>query len=164
MICTPGNYRARAIAPVVFQKSSKQETPGATVSVRLEEGPNKGSILEWTGWLSEKSKPRTVEALIAMGFDGDDPASVQKNEVIAVVDNETSEYTNDAGEKKTRTEARVQWINDPNRAGGAKFIALTDAERASIAGDLRAAVAAQKAAAPSDPLEFPPKDGPKLKF
>lgn len=163
MICTPGSYKARAIAPVTIQKSSNKETPGATVSLRLEEGPHKGAIIEWTGWLSEKAKPRTIESLVLMGFDGDDPASVQKNEIVAVLDNETREYTNDAGEKKTVTEARVQWINDPNRAGGAKFLPLNDAEKASIAGEIRAAVAAHKASSDSA-MDFPPKDAPKPKF
>lgn len=162
MNLTPGTYKARAVAPAVVAKSSQKETPGITVSLRLEDGPNKGAIIEWTGWLSDGAKPRTIESLVLMGFDGDDLASVQKNEVIAVLDNETREY-----EGKTYTETRVKWINDPSRASGAKFLPLSDAEKAVIAGDIRAAVAVHRAAAAKSEekaLEFPPKDVPKPKF
>lgn len=163
MIVTPGNYKARAVGPVSFEKSSQQETPAALVQLRLEDGPHKGSTLEWKGWLTDKAKARTVESLVLMGFDGDDPASVQKNEVIAVCDNEPYDYTNDQGERKTGTRARISFINDPNRSVG--FKPLDDAEREMIKGDIRAMVAAQKSAAPKDDLmEFPPKDGPKPKF
>lgn len=141
----PGSYRARAIAPAEFGKSSQKETPGVAVMLRLEEGPNKGASIEWRAYLSDGAKPRTIEGLMLLGFDGEDPKSVMANEVVAVLDNESREYVNDAGEKKQITETRVKWINDPNRAQGAKFLPLDEKERAVIAGDIRAAVAAKRA-------------------
>jgi S-adenosylmethionine synthetase len=104
-----------------------------------------------------------VESLVLMGYDGDDPASVQKNEVIVVMDNETQDYTDDKGEKKTVTRARIQWINDPERSVG--FIPLSDAEKVVIAGDIRAAVAAHKAATtPPKTVDPAQLNGPKPKF
>jgi hypothetical protein len=165
MILTNGSFKARACSPVDFGKSSQQETPGVSVSIRLEEGPHKGTILEWKSYLTEKAKPRTVESLVLMGFDGEDPTSVMKNEIIAVLENETNEYVNDKGEKRSYTETRIKWINDPGRTGGAKFLPLTDSEKAVIAGDIRAAVAAHKAAnAPPPTVDPAQMNGPKPKF
>jgi hypothetical protein len=163
MICTPGAYKAKAVGPVDFQKSSQKETPAAVVQMRIEDGPHKGTTLSWSGWLSDKAKPRTIESLVLMGFDGEDPNSVTKKEVIAVLDNEAYEYKNDAGETKSGSRARINFINDPERSVG--FTPLSDAERAVIAGDIRASVQAHKAAITPPPTVDPAQlNVPKPKF
>lgn len=163
MIVTPGNYRAKAAGPVDFQKSTQQETPAAVCLIRILAGPHEGATFEWKGWLTEKAKARTIEQLVLMGFDGEDPNSVTKNEVIAVLDNEAYEYKNEAGETKSGTRGRCQWINDPDRSVG--FQPLSDAERAVIAGDIRASVQAFKASkAPPPTVDPATVNGPKPKF
>lgn len=145
-----GSFKARATGPLVVGESSVKKTPCVTVTLRLEDGPDAGSLIEWVGWLGEKSKARTAESLALMGFDGTDPSTVTRQEVVAVIDHETnvSETTG-----KSFTEARVKWINDPAR-GGTKFSTVEPAKQAAMLADMRGLVLSAKKAQSGG--EFPP--------
>lgn len=108
---TEGSWKAKATSLVIKQASTGKKF--VDVLFRLEDGPDRGRAINWQGWLSPKAQKRTIEALNAMGFDGEHLESC-KNEVIVVVGNE--EYEAEDGTKRVR--ARVQWVNDPNRSAG----------------------------------------------
>lgn len=108
---TEGNFRAKPV--MVSVKKASTEKKFVAVTFRLEDGPDRGKSVDWQGWLSPKAKERTVKALVAMGFDGENLSSC-KEEVIVVLENE--EYEDEEGKKHVR--ARVKWVNDPNRTGG----------------------------------------------
>lgn len=135
-----GSYKARG-TELRFSKSPDKGTECAVVVLRLEDGPDKGAHIEWVGWLTEKTVERTGASLTLMGYDGNDPATVGKNEVSAVVEHES--FTRANGEQSVR--ARVAWINDPNGAG--RFQQMTAPEIAGAKDRLRAAMMAFKAKA-----------------
>ena len=140
-----GSFKARGIA-ASMGKSSQKGTLCVSVTLRLEDGPHKGEMIDWVGWMSDATRARTAESLELLGFDGDDLATTNRNEVIAVIEHE--EFTKQNGEvMKT---ARVKWLNDPKR-GGAKFAALSPGETLALMGSLRGYVLAAKAAKGESP-------------
>ena len=147
-----GSFKARGIA-ASMGKSSQKGTLCVSVTLRLEDGPHKGEMIDWVGWMSDATKARTAESLELMGFDGDDLGTTNRNEVIAVIEHE--EFTKQNGEVlKT---PRVKWINDTKR-GGAKFAPLSPGETQALMGSLRGYVLAAKAAKG----EAPSGNGPKF--
>ena len=104
----PGTVKARA-STMRFTNSSEKGTPGVEVVFNILEGPDKGTNVVWRGWMTEKTRVRTAESLEACGFDGENDATVTKNEVYIVIEHE--EY-----EGKTRP--RVAWVNDMSRGPG----------------------------------------------
>lgn len=139
-IIQAGSYRARGIA-ASMGKSSQKGTLCVSVTLRLEDGPHKGELIDWVGWMSDATRARTAESLELMGFDGDALATTNRNEVTAVIEHE--EFTKSNGE--VLVTPRVKWINDPKR-GGAKFAALSPGETQALMGSLRGYVLAAKAA------------------
>jgi hypothetical protein len=85
----------------------------AVVEFRIEDGPFKGRVIEWQGWLGEKTRERTAESLAICGYDGSDPKTISKNLVQLIIEHETNESEKTG---KTYTNARVKWVNDPNRS------------------------------------------------
>lgn len=148
----PGNYIARALKPATLEKSPKQGTPCVRVTFQLSDG---GAAIDWVGWLTEKTKDRTVESLEYMGFDGTDLSTVTKNEVQLVI--EPEEYENDKGEKKTAM--RVKWVN---RIGGGAMSALDAAEEQRIRQDLRGLILGRQANGPKKAA--PPSTMPGTSF
>ena len=140
-----GSFAAKAVSPLEFIKSPEKGTPGVKVVVELQAGENKGERIDWIGWLTDATTARTGESLTLMGYDGSDPASIQRKEFIAVIEHE--QYTNKAGESKTRP--RVSWINDPS--GGGRLDPMSGAEVAGAKERLKAALTAAKAKAGSKP-------------
>ena len=140
MIAT-GSYAAKASGPLEFVKSPEKGTPGVQVTLELKAGPNTGERITWIGWLTDSTTSRTGESLSLMGYDGRTAESVMQKEIVAVIEHE--QYTNKAGEPKTR--ARVAWINDPT-AGG-RMDPMSSAEVAGAQQRLAAAVTAAKAKA-----------------
>lgn len=147
-----GSFKARGIA-ASMGKSSQKGTLCVSVTLRLEDGPHKGEMIDWVGWMSDATRARTAESLELLGFDGDDLATTNRNEVIAVIEHE--EFTKQNGEAMKT--ARVKWLNDPKR-GGAKFAALSPGETQALMGSLRGYVLAAKAAKG----EAPNGNGPKF--
>ena len=139
-IIQAGSYRARGIAAAAG-KSSLKGTLCVTVTLRLEDGPHNGELIDWVGWMSDATRARTAESLDLLGFDGDDLATACANEVTAVIEHE--EFVKNNGE--VLITPRVKWINDTKR-GGAKFAALSPGETQALMGSLRGYVLAAKAA------------------
>lgn len=151
MIAT-GSFKARACTPISWIKSEKSGTQGAEVTFRLLEGPDAQSTLKWVGWMSDKTLVRTQEALALMGFDGENEATVQANDVLVVIDHE--EYTK--ADNTVAKRARIQWINDP--AGGSRFATMDAAQVSGAKERLRAAALAAKKPAAA----IAPEDEPKF--
>jgi len=165
----PGFYHARAVS-LVFTKSTGKGTPAATVAFALtDDGPHKGTIIEWNGWLTDNNKERVAESLAYCGYDSEDEQTVTRNIVQLVIDDE--EYTNPET-NRTTVRSRVQWVNDPARGGGSGK-PMDEFQRAEAKNALRGLVLAKKqeieknrAAAGKDDASFgfganaPPADPP----
>ena len=133
-----GSFKARGVS-ASFGKSNTKGTPCVTVTLRLEDGPDKGQLIDWVGWLTDSTKARTAESLALLGFDGSDLKTCGANEIVVVIEHE--EYTTEAGEVKQT--ARVRWINDPAR-GGSRMQAVTPVEQAAMLADIRGLVLSAK--------------------
>lgn len=133
-----GTFKARGVS-AALGKSNQKGTPCVTITFRLEEGPDKGQMIDWVGWLTEATKARTAESMAICGFDGADLKTCCAKDVVLVLEHE--EYTNTAGEKKVA--ARVRWVNDPSR-GGARMQGVTPVEQQVMLADLRGLVLAAK--------------------
>lgn len=143
-----GYWKARAVSGG-FSKSPEKGVPCVVVELKLLDGPDAGQVINWIGWLSEKTRNRTAESLAHMGFDGENWATVKNKEIIAVVRHEVVETKK--GEHKTV--ARVAFINDPNRST-AKFESIAPDQ--AMTDSLKALVidAKQRAGQPADSFEF----------
>lgn len=136
-----GNYKARAVnGTATWGESKTKGTKCVGLEFEVTEGPSKGQRVPWTGYLTEATKDRTLEALVLCGcedvttFEG-----IDANEVLIVVEEET--YTTNDGEVKTVS--RVAWVNDPARtAFNQKPLAAGEAQ--AYAESLRGAFAAMK--------------------
>lgn len=135
---TPGTYRARASGCPRTTKHGEKQTPAISATMLItEESPFKGTYMPWVGWLTtDKAKERTAEALLAMGWNGDQTnlESAQSREVYIVVDDE--EYN---GEIKSV----IKFINDPERPGSATQAMDASQQQAALA-ELRGLVLAKK--------------------
>jgi len=158
-----GNYLARGTS-MSEGKSKDKGTPGITVVFSItQEGPQKGQLLEWNGWLTEKSEGRTAESLALCGWDGSDPKTISSKEVLLVVEHEVipPDPNKPAPDPSAppRKRAKVAWVNDPAR-GGMGMEPLDGAEREQVMSNLRALVFAKreemnkKAAASGDAASF----------
>jgi hypothetical protein len=138
-----GNYLARAMS-MAAGESSQKKSPGITVVFSItQDCPQKGQIMEWTGWLSEAAKARTAESLVLCGFDGHDPETVKKNEVLLVVEHEDVPPDPNNPNAPPRKRARISWINDPARGGGG-MVPVDGAKQAQVFSDLRGLIFAKK--------------------
>jgi hypothetical protein len=143
-----GTYKARGVS-MSDCSSGEKGTPGYTVTLRIEdEGPNKNAMIEWVGWMTEKTEARTAESLVLLGYDGEDYKTVTRNDVMIVVEHETNTYTTATGEQKQGTRARVRWINDPAR-GGASMQPLDPGKALEMKARLKGLILQQRAAKPA---------------
>lgn len=106
-----GSVMARGTS--LQERAAGTGNKGAVVEFRLEDGPFKGRTIEWTGWLGENTRERTAESLAICGYDGSDPKTISKNLVQLVIEHETNVSEKNG---KTYVNARVKWVNDPNRS------------------------------------------------
>jgi hypothetical protein len=144
-------------------KSKDKGTPGITVVFSItQEGPQKGQMLEWNGWMTEKSEGRTAESIALCGWDGTDPKTVGAREVLLVVEHEPIPPDPNKPvdpNAPPRKRAKVAWVNDPAR-GGMGMVPLEGAEREQVMSRLRGLVfakreeMAKKAAASGDAGSF----------
>ena len=117
MAITAGTYSAKVDGEVVLGASKNKGTPFIEFYLKILEGPNQGGLVRWTGYFTDNTSERSIQALQLCGWQGDDLSEfsdgglhgLDKNDVSIVV--EMEEYTNDEGE--TRVSPRVQWINRP---------------------------------------------------
>jgi hypothetical protein len=138
-----GMYKARGTSLSVG-KSGQKGTLGATVVFSItQDGPQKGQLIEWTGWLTDGAKGRTGESLVLCGYDGADPTSIGKNEVLLVIEHEDIPADPNNPNAPPRKRARVSWVNDPAR-GGMGMVPLDGAEQAQVLADLRGLVFAKR--------------------
>jgi hypothetical protein len=151
-----GDYFAIAISPLYSGDSNKKSTPFVSTTFKIDQdGDQKGAMIDWYGWLTDATRDRVVTTLTLCGFDGTDPASVMKNKVRIVVKHEPVPDTN-----PPRLEARVAWVNDPNRGGGAG-VPHDAVKQAEVFSGLRGLIFAKreemskKAAASGDSAGFP---------
>ena len=141
-----GTFRAHGVK-IGMAASSQKGTEAVVVSLELDEGPDKGSRIDWVGWLSEKTAARTAESLALLGYTGEEDGEIRSpNQILAVL--EPEDYTNEAG--TTIARMRVRWINDLSGAGGG-MKPLAGPELAGAKSRLRAALAAQKGRAATSP-------------
>lgn len=112
-----GTYRARASGACVLGTSANKGTPFLELYLKVIEGEHKGALVRWTGYFTENTNERTIQSLLFMGWQGEDPSEfadgelhgLDANEVDIVV--EIEEYENAEGE--LRHSPRVQWVNRP---------------------------------------------------
>jgi hypothetical protein len=159
-----GNHKAHAIS-VTMIESSEKKTPGVTAVLSIDEdGPMKGSTIEWTGWLTEATKVRTAESLSLLGCTDEDllrisqadgPVPIKAPQGVIIVC-EDEEYEKNG---ETRTAVRVRWINDPNR-GGAGFAQMGAEKKAAFGDELRGLLLKQNEAKKADKKEEPAAGAP----
>ena len=128
-----GTYEAQAISDAVFSKSSKKGTEQVVVTLAVITAEGGGSI-DWISYLSEAAIGRTTEALIAMGYDFANNASVRTNKVSIVVEHE---------EYEGQLRARVKWVNSLDTA--ARYNVMTGTEESLVKARLKAAALSLKA-------------------
>lgn len=158
---TNGTYRARATGACVLGTSANKGTPFLEFYLKVLEGEHAGALVRWTGYFTENTSERTIQALLLCGWQGEDPSEFEDgtlhgldaNEVDIVV--EIEEYENKEGE--TKHAARVQWINRP---GGYLNVenAMNNEAAKSFGERMRGLVVAMKAKTPTGKgsgTEFP---------
>jgi hypothetical protein len=130
-----GTYLATAVSAANFINAGQKGTPGVEVEFQLDEGPNTGELITWTGWLTDAARARTSEALAACGYDGAHDESVRGRKAKLVIRHE---------EYEGRTRARVAFINDVDRMSGAK--PMSAVEKAAAKEAIRGLVLSAKSA------------------
>jgi hypothetical protein len=143
-LISEGSYMAKALPPreTIFIKAGTGSAGVHLMFQLIDDGPFKGREIEWSGWLTDKTKERTAESLTICGFDGDDEQTVTRNVVQLVIEHE-SNVSEKSG--KTYVNARVKWINDPSRSR-TQFTPMDEASRLQAKATLRGLVLASKEA------------------
>ena|ERR1700722_7219568 len=157
-----GSHMARGES--LNERAAGTGNKAAVVEFRIEDGPFKGRTIEWNGWLGEKTRERTAESLAICGYDGSDPKTISNNLVQLVIEHETNVSATNG---KTYVNARVKWINDPNRSR-AQFEPSDGSALASLSGlviEKHAALAksGKPTELPFDKPTAPTKEAPKFK-
>ncbi len=115
MALTAGTYKARVSGEAVLGSSKNKGTPFIEFYLQIRDGENKGGMVKWTGYFTENTNERSIQALQTCGWKGDDLGEfsdgglhgLDSNDVDIVVELET--YESKEGEQRTRP--RVAWIN-----------------------------------------------------
>lgn len=143
-LISEGSYMARG-ASLTLINSSNKGTPGATVVFTIaDDGPFKGKLIEWTGWLTDKTADRTAESLEFCGYDGTDLKSISKNLVQIVIEHESyAKKDEETGAEKVYVSAKVRWVNDPGRAR-TQFKPMDEIHKNEAMATLRGLVLAKK--------------------
>lgn len=126
MAITAGTYKARVSGECVLGESKQKSTPFIEFYLTIIDGDSKGQRARWTGYFTENTNERTVQALQICGWQGDDLSEfsdgalhgLDSNDVEIVVELEEYEVIDKESGRptgETRTSAKVAWIN---RAGG----------------------------------------------
>jgi len=138
-----GTYRARAIAAEFGFTQNGTEQVAVTFEVN-EESEFNGDQITWFGFFTDATSERTVQALRACGWEGDDLenlAGFDANEVELVVGHE---------QYQGKTVAKVQWVNKPGNRVVLKH-KMTDAQRAELSARMKGLVIATNAKGASAP-------------
>lgn len=136
-----GTYLATALEATLG--AADTGTPYIGVLFHLKEA---GAKLTWRGFFTEKTQERTIEALRACGWKGDDLSEVSfpaGNEVEVVVANE---------EWDGKVHPKIQWVNAIR--GPAVKNAMSAGERKAFAERMRGAVLAYDQSKASSDVPF----------
>ena len=130
-----------------LMESQKKGTPGIDVMLTLIEGPDKGSVVKFTGWLTDSALERTAKNLAnCFGWDGEVDRLVcgqgHHQKCLVVIDEKTLENGNVISEAK--------YINPlGSELNESKKKALAD----SLREKMKAAVSGQSVPASSKSLD-----------
>lgn len=154
-----GTYRAKASGACVLGTSANKGTPFLELYFKVIEGEFAGQLVRWTGYFTENTSERTIQALLYCGWTGEDPSEfsdgalhgLDANEVDVVV--EMEEYEKDG---ETRHAPRVQWVNRPGGYLNTEAAMNTDAAK-SFGDRMRGLVIAMRSKTPvkGNGAEFP---------
>lgn len=98
-----------------FGESAKKGTPFVRIAVEVADGPEKGKMAVWAGWLTEGAQDGTLQRLVdVFGFDGD-LHSLNDGVLTGRPCNITTEMETYEG----KTRCKVAYLNPPG-GGGAK--------------------------------------------
>lgn len=139
-----GKVKARAVEADLGTTNNGKEQ--IAVCFRILEGPDDGQHITWYGYFSDAAQQRTLESMRHCGWEGDDIAAINPqnmcgldaNEVQLVIEHDT--YNG-------KTAAKVQWVNKTGAGGVALNSRMDDAQRRAFAARMKgAAIASRKAA------------------
>lgn len=150
MSIVQGTYRAKASGACVLGTSAQKGTPFLELYFKVASGDHAGALVRWTGYFTENTSERTIQSLLLMGWQGEDPSEfadgalhgLDANEVDIVV--EIEEYEKDG---EIRHSPRVQWVNRPGGYLNVENAMNTEAAK-SFGDRMRGLVLAQRAKTP----------------
>lgn len=156
MAITNGRYRGKLCGIVVLGTSSQKKTPFIEVYGEITQGVNAGGRARWTGYFGPNSSERTVEALQAAGWEGEDLGEfadgelhgLDKNEVELVIEIEEYEVTNEDESVEKRSAPRIQFINSLLRSPNLQN-AMPKEDAASFGDKMRGLVLKMKSKKPT---------------
>ncbi len=132
-----GNYRARAVDSQFGYAETGTEQVAVTFEI-TEEGEFRGHTIAWFGFFTDGTQERTMQALRACGWEGDDLSNLiglDRNEIVLVIEHD--EYGG-------KVQARVKWVN---RLGAGRIELkrkMTDAQKTALARRLKGLAIATK--------------------
>ncbi len=151
MSITAGKYIGRATGDVVLGASKNKGTPYIEFMFDVSGDANEGpATVRWTGYFTEKSSERTIEALQNCGWQGDNLSEFEDhglhgldaNEVELVVEVEEWQGTDGS----MRETPKVAWVNKLGGGSGVKVDNAMDKGASQAFGDkMRGLVLATKA-------------------
>lgn len=121
---TAGTYNAIARGGQLSESKNKG-TPQVVVQFEVCDAEFAGQTITWTGFFTEKTEDRTLEALRIAGWRGDDITDLSdlSREDVPVVQLVVEEETYEG-----KVYSRVRWVN---KAGGGLNVKPLDAKRAA---------------------------------
>lgn len=112
-----GTFKARATGACVLGTSKNKGTPYLEFYLAVIGGEHEGALVRWTGYFTENTSERSIQALQTCGWQGEDLSEfsdgalhgLDAKEVEIVVEIETYQ----SAEGEDRHAPRVAWINRP---------------------------------------------------
>lgn len=134
-----------------FGEKGDNNTPFIRIPVAVvEDGPEKGCVAVWYGWLSDKAIDNTIATLAKVfNFNGDLQALYSGKMTLAGMQcNITTEKETYEGKERTK----VAWLNPPG-GGGAKPMEETKVKSLLAKLNSRSKAIAKAQGAPSNPVK-----------
>lgn len=141
-----GNYKAVAVPVDVdgtvsyaqFGVAGEKKTKQVLVQFEILDGPFAGRKVPWWGYFTQNTYERTIEALRACGFKGDDLMGLLSQELTNEV-----QIVTEISEWQGKSNARVRWVNASG--GGIKMAnPMATNDLRAFAAQLKAKVGAIK--------------------